>query len=172
MGFLPRLGATLDRLVETAGRLAGWIIFLLIGVTVFDVITRRFLVLGSTQLQELEWHFHAILFFCCLGYAYLKGAHVRIELFSQKFDEETRAWVEFLGGLFLILPFCGLLIWFGAEFVVDSWAEGERSASATGLGHRWAIKLFLPLGISLLALGVISAIIRNGIALLKFAGRD
>ena len=37
--------------------------------------------LGSTRLQELEWQLHTVLFTMWLGYAYLKNAHVRIDVF-------------------------------------------------------------------------------------------
>ena len=61
------------------GKIAAWAGLALILVTIFDVITRRFFVLGSTKLQEAEWHLHTILFVFCLGYAYMKDAHVRID---------------------------------------------------------------------------------------------
>ncbi|MDE0718889.1 MAG: TRAP transporter small permease subunit, partial [Rhodospirillaceae bacterium] len=53
-------------------------------VIIFDVVSRRFFVLGSTKLQELEWHLHTVLFIFCLGYAFLPNAHVRIDLFRSR----------------------------------------------------------------------------------------
>ncbi|HAT35840.1 MAG TPA: C4-dicarboxylate ABC transporter permease [Rhodospirillaceae bacterium] len=162
------IGKWIERLegfVAFAGKLAGWSIFLLIGVTIFDVITRRFLVLGSTKLQELEWHFHVILFACCLGVAVLRDAHVRIEILRPRFTPRTLDWIEFLGSAFLLLPFVGLVIWFGASFTYASFLDGESSASATGLGHRWLIKIFLPFGFALLGLAGISVAAKSALRL-------
>jgi TRAP-type mannitol/chloroaromatic compound transport system permease small subunit len=55
-------------------------------VITFDVVTRKAGIqlpgLGSTRLQELEWHLHALLFCAWLGYAYVRNAHVRIDVFT------------------------------------------------------------------------------------------
>jgi TRAP-type mannitol/chloroaromatic compound transport system permease small subunit len=161
MSTPERIADRLDRWVSRIGLIAGWAVFGLIIVTVFDVVTRRLLVLGSTKLQEAEWHFHVILFACCLGFAVLRDAHVRIEILRHRFSPRARDWVEFLGSLCLMLPFCAIVIYYGTVFTVASFLDGEGSASATGLGHRWLIKLFLPFGFSLLALSGIAVTLRN-----------
>ncbi|MCZ8105488.1 MAG: C4-dicarboxylate ABC transporter permease, partial [Burkholderiales bacterium] len=59
-----------------------WAFIACIIVITFDVITRKagFQLpgMGSTRLQELEWHLHGVLFCTWLGYAYIRNAHVRI----------------------------------------------------------------------------------------------
>ena len=77
MQRLIKISDGIDWLLTKIARVAGWAGVALVLVTVFDVITRRFFVLGSTKLQELEWHFHTILFMFVIGYAYQIGrAHV------------------------------------------------------------------------------------------------
>ena len=44
----------IDRVVATFGKMATWLIALLAIVIVTDVVLRRWFVIGSTQLQELE----------------------------------------------------------------------------------------------------------------------
>ena len=128
-------------------------------------MTRRFLVLGSTKLQEAEWHFHVILFAFCLGYAYLKDAHVRIDLVREKLSERTQWWIEVAGCLLFLLPYCGLVIWFGINFTERSFATSEISASATGLTHRWLIKAVIPIGFTILALSGITTLLRKFVEL-------
>src|SRR5688500_1282504 len=77
---VERLSAALARIVTVVGRSAAWVVVLLCLITVFDVITRRFLVLGSIVLQELEWYLHTILFMLTIGFGYLADAHVRVDL--------------------------------------------------------------------------------------------
>ena len=60
MELLIKLSDRLDRLITRIGKVAAWAGLALVAVTIFDVVTRRFLVLGSTKLQELEWHFHVV----------------------------------------------------------------------------------------------------------------
>ena len=165
MELLIRVSDTLDRVIIKIGRLAAWAGLGLILVTIFDVVTRRFLVLGSTKLQEAEWHLHVILFAFCLGYAYLKDAHVRIDLVRENLSERTQWWIEVAGCLLFLLPYCVLVIWFGIDFTERSYATDEISASATGLTHRWLIKAVIPIGFGILALSGITVLLRKLIEL-------
>ncbi len=161
MELLIRVSEGLDRVITKIGKLAAWAGLGLIVVTIFDVVTRRFLVLGSTKLQEAEWHLHVILFAFCLGYAYLKDSHVRIDLLREQLKERTQWWIEVIGILVFLLPFCILVVWFGIDFVHRAYATNEVSASATGLTHRWLIKMAIPIGFSVLAVSGIAILLRK-----------
>lgn len=161
MNFLFRLSNALDRLVSTVGMAAAWLSIPLIITIVFDVITRRFLVLGSTKLQEFEWHLHALLFFLCIGWAYIKNAHVRIELVHERLQRRTQLWIELLGCLLFLIPYCLIVFYHGVDWWERSWAIGEVSDSATGLPYRWAIKAALPIGFVLIFLGAMTVLLRK-----------
>jgi TRAP-type mannitol/chloroaromatic compound transport system permease small subunit len=161
MELLTRVSEGLDRVIVRIGKIAAWAGLALILVTIFDVVTRRFLVLGSTKLQELEWHFHVILFAFCLGYAYLKDAHVRIDLVREKLSERAQWWIEVAGCLLFLLPFCGMVVWYGIDFTERSFATAEVSASATGLTHRWIIKSVIPIGFTILGLAGLAILLRK-----------
>lgn len=161
MEVLIRVSEGLDRVITKVGKIAAWAGLILILITVFDVVTRRFFVLGSTKLQELEWHFHTILFAFCLGFAYLKDAHVRIDLLRENLSERTRWWIELAGCLLFLIPYCALVIYFSVEYTYKSFATSEVSASATGLTHRWIIKSAIPLGFTFLALSGIAVVLRK-----------
>ena len=45
------------------GKFGSWLAIPLISIIIFDIITRRFFVLGSTKLQEMEWHLHIHYFY-------------------------------------------------------------------------------------------------------------
>ena len=181
MNGLLRTATVLDRFVVGTGRVAAWAGLLLVLVTMADVTMRsatqsswdilRALsaaqqsAFGSTQLQELEWHLHSVLFLFCLGYAYVKGAHVRIDLVRERLGPRSRAWIEILGIMFFLLPFCGLVIAYGTDFAAASFAQNEGSASGGGLAHRWIIKATLPFGVGLLALSGIASLLHNIAAL-------
>lgn len=161
MELLVRVSEGLDRVIILIGKLAAWAGLALILITIFDVITRRFLVLGSTKLQEAEWHFHVILFAFCLGYAYLKDAHVRIDLVREKLSERTQWWIEVAGCLLFLLPYCAMVVYYGINFTERSFATSEVSASATGLSYRWAIKAAIPIGFTILGLAGIAVLLRK-----------
>lgn len=128
---------------------------------IFDVIGRRFMNTGSVALQELEWHFHGMLFLLCLGFNYIENAHVRVDLFREKFSEKTNRFIEIIGCIFLLLPYCGVVIYFGIDFTIKSYIAGEMSATSDGLEYRWIIKSFLPIGFLLLGLSAISILLNK-----------
>lgn len=159
MTLLLASAQLLKAFARRLGQAAAWFVVLLILTVVVDVITRRFVVLGSTKLQDLEWHFHAALFLFSLGYAYVEGEHVRIDVLHTRFGETTVAVIELIGALLFVVPFCVIVLYYGWTFVERSYLLGEASASQTGLTHRWIIKSALLIGFATLlsaALGVIA----------------
>jgi TRAP-type mannitol/chloroaromatic compound transport system permease small subunit len=167
MKTLLRISDALDRFVVGIGRFAAWSFVLLVVVIMFDVITRRFLSMGSVKLQEMEWYLHALLFLMCLGLGYVHNTHVRIEILSERFSERTRCWIEVAGCLLFLIPFCLLVIYYGGELTQRSWAKGEVSASATGLPYRWLIKAAVPAGMSVLLVGAVSVLMRRIVMLVR-----
>lgn len=161
MNYVFRLSNLLDRIVSTVGIAVAWLSIPLILVIVFDVVTRRFFVLGSTKLQELEWHLHAILFFLCIGWAYIKNAHVRIELVYERLSRRTQLWIELLGCVLFLIPFCLVVFFHGVDWWERSWSIGEVSDSATGLPYRWAIKAALPVGFVFIFFGAVTVLLRK-----------
>lgn len=179
-GFLLKLSDWLAWFVITVGRVFAWLAVILILVILFDVITREmkssdwitaypdlqafFRALepyaSSTKLQELEWHLHGALFLMCLGYAYVKDAHVRIELLRDNFGSKLRAWVELVLILAFMTPYLYLVITTGIDFAERSYIRNEGSSAMTGLPERWIIKSFLPLGFTVLAIGGLSIALR------------
>lgn len=155
------LADRLDGIAVAAGRIAAWAAVAMVAVIMFDVITRRFLVLGSTKLQDLEWHLHAILFLMTLGYAYASGAHVRIDVVHARLSPRAQAWVELIGTLVLLIPFCLVVLWYGGNFVERSFAMNESSSTQTGLPYRWFIKAFLLGGFAMLLVAALGSVARQ-----------
>jgi TRAP-type mannitol/chloroaromatic compound transport system permease small subunit len=158
---LLNISARLESILVAIGKLGAWLSLPLIAIIMFDIISRKFFVLGSTKLQEMEWHLHAALFLLALGYAYLKNSHVRIEVIRESFSTKLKAILEVIGVLIFILPYTGLIVWFGIDFVSRSYGMNEVSAALTGLSHRWIMKSFVPMGMAFLWLAGISVLLRN-----------
>ena len=147
-----KISKFLEKVVTFFGKIGSWLAIPLIFIIIFDIVTRRFLILGSTKLQEMEWHLHAALFLLVLGYAYLKNAHVRIEIVRDKYSTFTKVIFETIGILIFLIPYTCLVIYYGIDFVNRSFNMNEVSSALTGLSHRWIIKSFIPIGMILLLL--------------------
>jgi TRAP-type mannitol/chloroaromatic compound transport system permease small subunit len=156
-----RLAIALARVVAFIGRAAAYVVILLCLITVFDVITRRFLVLGSIVLQELEWYLHTILFMLTLGFAYIADAHVRVDLIRERLKPTQRSVLEIVGCLLFLLPFGFVVLYFSWDLFMRSFAAGENSPHAAGIPHRWIIKAVLPVGFALLLAAGISIVLKH-----------
>lgn len=160
MKALLRLCNKLDKLARTLGLWAGWIIIPLILVIMFDVITRKIDLTRlyfadftinygysvSTILQDLQWHFHALLLMFSFGIGYLTNAHVRVDIFREMASRRKQAWIELIGLIVLALPFITIMIIFSWRMVALSFSQGEGSDSMTGLGMRYIPKSFMVFG--------------------------
>jgi TRAP-type mannitol/chloroaromatic compound transport system permease small subunit len=155
---------SIERALYVVSMAAGWLFVACTLVIVFDVITRKFgfqlAGMGSTRLQELEWHLHTALFSFWLGTAYIKNAHVRIDILVAARPERARAWIEFLGVLVFALPYCLVAIYFSYDFTRIAWEFNESSDSATGLPWRWIPKGVITAGLVLLLAAVVSVGLR------------
>lgn len=173
-----RLAARLRRVVDVVGHWGSWLSLPVIIVTCIDVIARKVKyvddagnihslqlwmranvgpVFESVILQEMEWHFHAALFALVLGYGLIYNSHVRIDLIRENLAFRKKAWLEFAGLSFLMLPFCALVIWFALDYVQASYAVQEGSVSTVGLPYRWLIKSVLVIGLVVALLAGIAA---------------
>ena len=153
-----RVSETLRSTVDWIGRFGSWMILPLVLITVIDVILRKIgvqyylithvgRIFDSTVLQELEWHFHTALFALVLGYGYIWNTHVRVDLIREHLEFRRKAWLEFLGLTFFLIPYCSIVIYFAVVYAYDSYAMNEISASTVGLTQRWIIKSVLVVGL-------------------------
>jgi len=165
-----RLGgviSALDRFSETIGRLVSWLVLGLVLLIGYDVIMRYLFLQGSIALQELEWHLFALLFLLAAAYTLKHDGHVRVDILyrSRLCSDYTRALIDLLGALVLLIPFCLLVIYSAWPFVESAWHHHEHSPDPGGLPLRWLIKGAIPLGFLLLLLQGVAEALRRWLQL-------
>lgn len=158
--LLLRLSAGIDLLNRKVGRSCIWLILASILISAGNAWTRKLLDASSNAWLEIQWYLFAAAFLGAAGYTLLVNEHVRIDALSQYLSARARAWVDVLAFAFLVLPFCGLMIYLGGEFFLNAWESGEMSHNAGGL-VRWPVYLCMPAGFVLLFLQVVSEIIKR-----------
>ncbi|WP_424985738.1 TRAP transporter small permease subunit [Microbulbifer sp. S227A] len=149
-----------DALCRMVARLSGYLLLVLTAVILYDVIGRKFFATGSFKLQELEWHLHGAIAMLGFGYAYTRNAHVRIDIFAGLMSARFKLWLEIAGVVLFLIPFMGLVAWFGYEFAERAFARGETSVGGLGLSHRWIIKSVIPVSAVLTIVGGVSVALR------------
>lgn len=169
MRGMLKLSDAIDALLKAVAHAGAWFFIACIVTICFDVVTRKRgfqlkiagVDLGSTRLQELEWHFHGALFLTWLGYAYVRNAHVRIDIRTGGLDARKQAWLELIGCVIFALPYLAVALPYTHDFFVLSLRQLEGSSAPTGLPYRFVIKGFLYYGMISVLLAVISVMIRR-----------
>lgn len=163
---------TINQLTELIGRLVAWLVLFMTLIIVYDVSTRYLFSIGSVGLQELQWHLFSIIFLLGAAYTLKHDGHVRVDIIykGRWMNDELRAWVNVIGGLLFLVPFCLLIINASWEFVYNSYIFQEASPDAGGLAYRFLIKAAIPIGFSLLLLQGIVNIINNIMYLVESQG--
>ena len=166
---LLRFADFIENLLKHIANTGAWAFIACIVVIVIDVVSRKagFQIpgLGSTPLQELEWHFHAILFCTWLGYAYVRNSHVRIDVFTGGMNARNKIWFELGCCAVFALPYLVVALPYAHDFFMVSFLQGESSEAPNGLAYRWVIKGFLYLAFITVQLAVLAVMARCVVAL-------
>jgi len=160
---LNSISEGIEHFSDKVGQYIAWLVLMMVILVSYDVTMRYFFQSGSVALQELEWHLFSLIFLLGAAYTFKHDDHVRLDLLYQSkyMNEYRRAWVNFLGGVLFLMPFCLLIIITSWPFVAQSYLHMEGSPDPGGLTYRWILKSSIPLGFALLLLQGIAEIIKN-----------
>jgi TRAP-type mannitol/chloroaromatic compound transport system permease small subunit len=137
-----------------------WLVLVVVLLQFALVVARYLFGLGSVWLTETVVYAHAALFMLAAAWTLFAGGHVRVDFFYADASALTKAMVDLIGALLLLLPFMIVLIWLSVPYAARSWAILERSQETSGLPIVFLLKSFIPLFALLMALQGISQAIR------------
>lgn len=146
----------INHFTEKTGQWVSSISLLLVLLIALDVILRYVFSWSSSTNQELEWHLFATLFLLGSAYALKHDKHVRVDVFYSRFSDQKKAWVNLIGTLLFLIPFCIVIIKTSIPFAVDAWNISESSPEPGGLPHRFLVKSTIPIGALLLLIQAFS----------------
>ncbi len=142
----------IDKLNERIGDVNSWLTSVLVLVVSYDVIVRYLFGQSSVGLQELEWHIFALIFLLAAAYTLQIDEHVRVDVFYTRFSVKNKAWIDFIGSVIFLIPFCIIVILSSYEFIEISVRVGETSPDAGGLPARYILKSVIPISFFLMLL--------------------
>ena len=159
------LSRFIDAINERVGRSAMWLLLAAVLISTVNAIVRKAFNWSSNGLLEIQWYLFAGAFLLGASYTLLHNEHVRIDVVSGKFSRRTQTWIEVIGSIFFLLPFCAMVLWTSVPWFLNSLASGETSSNAGGL-ILWPAKILVPIGFTLLTAQGISELIKR-LAFLK-----
>jgi TRAP-type mannitol/chloroaromatic compound transport system permease small subunit len=143
------------RLIRTIGQGVSWLLVVLVLLIFFIVLMRYGFNLGWIWLQEMTVYVHSAIFMLAAAWTLQIDGHVRVDIFYRSHSDRYRAWVNLMGTVFFLLPFCVFMLVIGWDYVIPSWQNLEGSREAGGLPLVFLLKsliLILPATLLLQAL--------------------
>jgi len=95
----------------------------------------------------------------------MSNEHVKVDLVYGRLSRRAQLWIEVLGTIFFLFPFCLITIYLSWPTVVEKFSTGEVSNNTGGL-ILWPVWAMIPLGFALLAFQGLSELIKR-IAILR-----
>jgi len=164
---MTELADRIDRLVSGIGRVAAWLVLLVVLLQFALVIARYLFGLGSIWLSETVIYAHAAVFMLAAGWTLRAEGHVRVDIFYADASARTRAVIDFVGAILLLLPFMLVLLWLSVPYAARSWAILEHSQEASGLPLVFVLKTLIPVFAGLMALQGVAQAIRAAATLAR-----
>ena len=162
------LSDIIEKVLELFSYLLNTIWIVLVLIIVANVTMRYAFGLNYVWIEEVQWHMYAVGFMFGIGYALMHDSHVRVDVLAANFRPKTRAWVEVVAIVGIILPMCWIIISYGIPFAEASFNRGERSSAPGGLANRWMIKSVIVLAFAYIALAAFARLLRVTAFLFNF----
>ena len=155
----------IDRMNTWIGKGASLLVLAMVALGAFNAIARysgRFIEvqLSSNAFIELQWYLFSLLFLLGAGWTLKKDQHVRVDVLFGRLKPRAQAWIDLVGALLFLLPFCVFALWVSFPSVQNSWAVWEQSPDPGGL-PRWPLKSMILVSFALLLLQGISELIKR-----------
>lgn len=123
---MERIALTAQAVVERIGDAAAWLVAAVVLLLFLQIPLREVFATGNGLANDMGQLAHAAAVVCGIALAQGRGLHVRVDLFARNWRERTRAWMTIAGTLLFVLPWMGVVAYFGWGPVRRSFAAFER----------------------------------------------
>lgn len=150
----------LEGVVSAIGRAVSLLVLVIIAVMVYEMAARALFGHSARWAGDVSAWLLAAFIFLGGPWALARGNFVRVDAVFEHFSPLWRALIDTFVSTVLFALLIGVLLWFGGEFAMQSFAMGERSATGGWGGPVWVAKAMLPIGSALLVVAWILNLLR------------
>ena len=116
----------IEALVDWIGRVFAWLVLAVVFLLFLQNPLREYLGRGQFFANDMGQLSHAAVFMIGVAYAWRWDRQVRVDLFYRNMRPRTKALVNLLGTVFLLLPWLGFVAWDAVPTVIDAVRLAER----------------------------------------------
>ena len=151
----------IDRFTDVTGKLIAMSMLFLVVTISYEVVMRYGFGAPTVWVSESSFLVNGAAFMLGSGYALLKGAHVRTDIYWENYSERKKGIVDLISYLMFFYP---AMITFMLISIDDTWHSydtGERSQESVWRAIMWPFRATIPLAALLLMIQGVSEVIQS-----------
>jgi len=148
-----------DSTNKVVGKFAMYLVFLMIGILLYEPITRNLFGISSIWAVEMAQFTMAAYYLLGGGYSMILKGHVRMDLLYGKWPEKKQAKIDAITDLFLLF-YMGFLLYGAYSSIEYAVMYGETRNSAWR-PYMAPIKIIMGIGVLLMSLQVIATFFKD-----------
>ena len=160
MNGLLKISKAIDTMTSHLGNFMKWWTIPIMLLLMYEVISRRVFDNPSEWNFFVTQQFFGFFYLLMAPYGVLQNVNIRIDILYAKFSPKTRAWVDVIGNVLVMLPLSYIVVVYGTQYAMNAILSGEASASPMRI-PLYQVKAFLPLAFLLLGIQTISELIKK-----------
>ena len=146
----------IDGFTNLTGRLIALSMAFLMAIITYEVIARYVFNAPTIWVFETSNFTNGAAFMLGCGYALLKGAHVRTDIFWENYSERRKGIIDLLSYLILFFPALITLMVISIDDAYLSYEIGERSQESVWRATMWPFRASIPIAALLFVIQGIS----------------
>lgn len=158
--YVQRFLHTIDGISTWVGKLAAWLIILLMAVVCIEVFKRYILNMPTAWIFDFENMLYGSLFMLGGAYTLAQNAHVRGDFLYSSMKPRTQAKLDLVLYIVFFVPGISALIYAGFTFAVESWRILEHSNVTANGPPVYHFKAVIPIAGALIMLQGFAEIVR------------
>jgi TRAP-type mannitol/chloroaromatic compound transport system permease small subunit len=151
----------IDRITLWTGHAFAFLVVPLVVANTVEVFMRYALNSPTDWAIQATVMCYGSLFMLGAAYALQKGAHVRTDMFWEKFSDRTKGIIDGIAYAVLFLPSMAILCYLSLGEFVYAWSIGERSTMTAWQPPLWPFRAVVPLTAALLFVQGISELMKS-----------
>jgi len=156
-----RITRVIDRFTTWTGYLFALLLVPLILSNTIEVISRYVFNAPTAWALDTTVMSNGSLFMLGAAYALLKGAHVRTDMFWERFSSRKKGIIDCIAYVVFFLPSMAMLFYLSFDDFVYAWSIGERSNLTPWQPVIWPFRGVVPLTALLLFVQGISELLKS-----------
>jgi len=158
MNAADRVTSVIDAISTWTGKTVAWLIFVMTGVLVFEVLIRKFYqpTIWANDVATMAYGAH---FSLAAAYALSLQKHIRTDFLTQHLSLRTQLWMDIVQYVLFFLPGMAMFLWLSWEFAEESWFFREELITSWRPPAYW-YKTVIPVTAGLLLLQGIAEVIK------------